>query len=269
MRVNGRPARKGTIVRGGDAITLPAWPERSAPPAVDVIPLAIVHQDAELVVVDKPPGIPSTIGKTAGPSVAASLLARFPEMAAIDAARGGGLAHRLDTGTSGLLIAARTTTAYARLRREFAAKAITKEYLAVVHGRLARAAVATEPLARHPRRRSRMVVARAGARAWPARTEVTPLIADDDYSLVRLEMRTGVTHQLRFHLARLGHPVLGDRRYGDETRDATVGAGWHYLHARRVAFDATDLPRGLATPFPDHWRPLFAERRWSIEKLSR
>ena len=269
VRVNGRPARKGTIVRDGDAITLAAWPEPAAPDAGAVTPLAIVHADADLVAVDKPPGMPSTIGKTAGASVAAGLLARFPEMAAIDAARAAGLAHRLDTGTSGLLVAARNPTTYARLRHEFARKAIAKDYLAVVRGRLDRPQVVTEPLARHPRGRSRMMVAPPGMRAWTARTEATPIHADDDLSLVRLRMRTGVTHQLRLHLALLGHPVVGDRRYGDAALEAGVGVEWHYLHAWALTFDAADLPRGLATPFPEHWRALLAERRWPIPTAPR
>ena len=112
-----------------------------------------------------------------------------------------------------------------------------------------------------------MVVAPPGTRAWAACTEVTPLISDDDCSLVRLRMRTGVTHQLRLHLARLGHPVIGDRRYGDAPGEPLDGVAWHYLHARAVVFDATDLPRGLATRFPAHWRALFAARSWAIPQL--
>jgi 23S rRNA pseudouridine1911/1915/1917 synthase len=264
VRVNGRRARKGTIVRSGDTITLAAWPSRPAPDLDGVVPLAVVYEDAHLVAVDKPPGIPTTIGATAGASVAASLLARFPEMAAIDADRGAGLVHRLDTGTSGLLIAARDASSYARLRHEFTRKTVAKEYLAVVRGRLDRPQVVTEPLARHPRRRSRMIVATPGARAWAAHTDITPLVTDGDLSVVRLVMRTGVTHQLRLHLALLGHPVVGDRRYGDATVEARVGVDWHYLHARALQFDAADLPRGLAAPFPTHWCALFATRRWPI-----
>lgn len=263
VRVNGRAARKGTIVRAGDTITLDAWPRQ--PPIATGTPLAlaVLYEDAELVAIDKPPGIPTTIGKTSGPTVAAGLLARFPEMTSIDANRSAGLVHRLDTGTSGLLLAARTPAVYTRLRHEFTQKAVTKEYLAVVRGRLDRAETVTQPLARHPRRRDRMVVAVRGARAWAAETEILPIVADADLSLVRLRMRTGVTHQLRLHVSLLGHPVLGDRRYGDATLESSVGADWHFLHARALTFDAGDLPRGLATPFPEHWRELFATRRWT------
>jgi 23S rRNA pseudouridine1911/1915/1917 synthase len=268
VRVNGRRARKGTMVHAGDAVTVADGPPvDSAASVTSALRLPPVHEDADLVAVDKPPGVPTTIGNTAGPSVAAALLARFPEMGVIDPRRAAGLVHRLDTGTSGLLIAARSPTTYARLRREFAAKAIEKEYVAVVRGRLDRPHIVAEPLARHPRRRNRMIVARPDRPGWTARTDVVPLRADDDLSVVRLIMRTGVTHQLRLHLSLLGHPVMGDRRYGDAALESQVGVEWHYLHARALRFDAPDLPRGLAAPFPEHWRALFATRAWPIETI--
>lgn len=262
VRVNGRPVRKSTRVRAGDEITIAVEPLAAPAPSP---PLVEVFRDDDLVVVDKPPGIPSTRGRT-GASVAAALLARYPEMAAIDGGPAGALVHRLDTGTSGLLIAARHPAAHGRLRAELTRKAVTKEYLAVVTGRFDRADTITVPLARRRRGSGRMVPARPGAKAWPAHTEVAPVASDGRLSVVRLRMRTGVTHQLRLHLALHGHPVLGDRRYGEPAdalgRHATGGA-WHFLHARAVEFDAADLPRGLVTAFPAHWRPLFGARGWS------
>src|SRR6185436_7322045 len=129
VRVNGTRARKGTMVRAGDTITVatPAQPPAATTPAP---PLVVVHEDDDLVAVDKPPGLPTTIGRSPGPSLAALLLARFPEMATLDAHGHAGLAHRLDTGTSGLLIAARRPDAHARLRDAFVRKAVQKDYLA-------------------------------------------------------------------------------------------------------------------------------------------
>lgn len=264
MRVNGKIARKSTIVCAGDVVTFRVPPEA---PRVEDAPLALLHVDDELVAIDKAAGMPTTIGSAAGTSVAAALLARFPEMASLDA-RHAGLVHRLDTGTSGLLLAARTPTMHARLRAAFAAKRVTKEYLAVVVGRLDSRHVVTHALARHPKSRGRMVIARHTARAWAAETEVTPIGCDADLTLVRLHMRTGVTHQLRVHLASLGHPIVGDRRYGRDTDaiDPRVAPeGWHFLHARTLTIEDdgdTALPRHLATPFPAHWNPLFASRGW-------
>lgn len=113
-----------------------------------------------------------------------------------------------------------------------------------------------------------MVVARGARKAWPAHTEVVPITGDDALTLVRLRMRTGVTHQLRVHLAALGHPVLGDRRYGRRTGEPAVASApdaWHFLHAWRLAFDDPAFPRGIATAFPAHWRPLFAAHGWPTE----
>jgi 23S rRNA pseudouridine1911/1915/1917 synthase len=263
VRVNGRSATKGTLVRSGDEVTvhaLPAAEQRLAPtPAM----LAIVYANRHLVAVDKPPAMPSTGGTTAGASVASILLARFPAMARIDATRAAGLVHRLDNGTSGLLIAARHPASYRRLRLEFSRKAVEKDYLAVVRGRVREAGRIARALER--RARGRMAPARPGTTSgWHAATDFTPLCYGDGLTLVRLRMRTGVTHQLRVHMALLGHPVLGDRRYGHAIARAAApeARGWHYLHAAAVRFDAADLPRRLEAPFPAHWEPLFERLGW-------
>lgn len=266
VRVNGKPARKGTIVRAGDTITLRER-ERETATAATATPLAVLFEDADIVAVDKPPATPTTIGRTQGPSVAAGLLVRFPEMAALDERGHAGLVHRLDTGTSGVLLAARTHSAYAQLRAAFAGKRVVKDYLAVVTGRLADPQLVTQPLARHPRSRTRMIPARAGLKAWPATTEIVPIGGDDTFTVVRLRMRTGVTHQLRVHLAGLGHPILGDRRYAPprgEEEEHGATPRWHYLHAWAIACADADLFPAIATPFPAHWRPLFAARAWPI-----
>jgi 23S rRNA pseudouridine1911/1915/1917 synthase len=262
VRVNGARARKGTIVREGDVVTFTPPASDSHAPATT--PLSEVYADADVLALDKPPGIPSTVGRRPGASIASALLERHPEMAAFGDARHAGLVHRLDTGTSGLLLAARHADAHARLRTAFAAKRVAKDYLAVVVGEVRAPTAVTTPLARAPRSRRRMVVTRAD-RGWPARTEVSPLATDGTLSVVGLRMRTGVTHQLRVHLASIGHPVLGDVRYGSPDGPPDIGvpfADWHYLHARAVTFDDAGLPPPIATPFPVHWRPLFAARGW-------
>lgn len=268
VRVNGARARKGTVVRNGDVVSIdPGSVDACTAGDLDV-PLQVVHTDDALVAVDKPPGLPTTRGSTPGANLAAALCARFPEMAAIDPSHGG-LVHRLDTETSGILLAARSPDHHARLRGAFAAKRVRKEYLAVVSGHLAVPTTIDRPLARHPRSRRRMVIARGAARAWPAQTAVAPIVGDEHCTLVRLVMRTGVTHQLRVHLAALGHPIIGDTRYGSAAAAAEQSAlgiavpPWHFLHACALAFD-DDLAPALEAPFPAHWRPLFAVRGWSV-----
>jgi 23S rRNA pseudouridine1911/1915/1917 synthase len=254
-------------VRAGDTITFGA---RSAPPPIPVpaAPLPILYVDDDVVAVDKPPGLPTTVGRTPGPSVAAILLARFPEMTALADPQHAGLVHRLDTGTSGLLLAARRAGMHTRLRAAFAQKRVAKAYLAVVIGRLAEPQVVTRPLARHRRSRGRMIVAGNSTKQWPATTEIVPIAGDDGLTVVRLHMRTGVTHQLRVHLAALGHPIVGDRRYGAKALDSASLEmplpSWHFLHAHKIAFDDAELPWTIATPFPAHWEPLFTSRGWAI-----
>ena len=113
-----------------------------------------------------------------------------------------------------------------------------------------------------------MVVAPPGT-GWSAVTEYRPLAAARDLTLVHLRMRTGVTHQLRVHLAELGHPVLGDRRYGSRSAVATaivdVDDTWHFLHALRIRGEDAALPHELATRFPRHWRPLAMRVGWAPE----
>ena len=271
VRVNGRRARKSTRVRPGDAILvrLALPPSRPAPEAT----LPLVHVGPTLVAVDKPPAMPSTEGPSTTPSVAALLIERYPEMRGLDTPRSGGLVHRLDTGTSGLLLAARDRDTHAALRRAFRARTIGKHYLALVRGRLEGARHIEQPLRRHPRSRGRMLAGRSGQRrSWPASTRVRPLHSTDDVTLVHLSMQTGVTHQLRAHLALIGHPVLGDRRYRSKEAppltarlEAHVAPSWHFLHAAAITLAIPGLPERLQTPPPAHWQPLLADHDWPLD----
>jgi 23S rRNA pseudouridine1911/1915/1917 synthase len=269
--VNGRRAVKGTVLRAGDEVVVSEWHDE-APLAPVASPLTVLYEDDDVIAVDKPPAIPSTGGALAGASVAAMLLARHPQMAAIDPRRAAGLVHRLDTGTSGVLLAARHPAAWARARVAFAHRTVVKEYVAVVHGRLAAAARVDTRLARVRGTRGRMKpVTKAGSSSWAARTEILPLRTAEDLTLVALRMRTGVTHQLRVHLASLGHSVLGDLRYGPVPATANAStpfataaaaAGWHYLHARVLRGDGGGVPPAVTAPFPSHWTALFRTIGW-------
>jgi len=115
-------------------------------------------------------------------------------------------------------------------------------------------------------------VAGSGPSSWAARTEILPLRTSEDLTLVALRMRTGVTHQLRVHLASLGHPVLGDLRYGvargasdamTTFATAAASAGWHYLHARVLRGDGGGVPPSITAPFPSHWTPFFRRIGWA------
>jgi 23S rRNA pseudouridine1911/1915/1917 synthase len=233
VRVNGRRARKGVRLQPGDVVTVPALPASLAPEPE--LSLPIVYEDDALVAVDKPGGMPGhALDPRQRGTAAAFLLARYPEMAAVGDPLAPGLVHRLDTGTSGLLLAARTAAAHAAVRASLRARAVEKRYLAVVDGaaRALHGRRVSAPLAHDPRDRRRMVPASGTARAWPAETVLSVLGTGAGRALVEATIRTGVTHQVRVHLAHLGHPVLGDVLYGG--RPDALAAGRHALHACRV-----------------------------------
>lgn len=232
VRLDGRPAAKGTVVQAGTRVTLPATVALAANPA---LPLTILYEDPWLVAVDKPPGLPShPLDPRERDTIANALLARFPETAAL----AGGLAHRLDTGTSGVLLAARSAATWAVLRAAFRARAIGKRYLALVAGTAPPQVTVDLPLSHDPADRRRMIATRPGLRSWPARTTVRRLASDATTSLVVVDMASGVTHQIRVHLAHVGHPVLGDALYGGPS--AALAPGRHALHAAELVLPSLD-----------------------------
>ena len=249
--VNGRPAAKGVRLAPGDRVTLPDLPASIAPEPQLALP--VLHEDDAVVALDKPGGMPGhALDPRQRGTAAAFLLARYPEMAGVGDPLAPGLVHRLDSGTSGLLVAARTRAAHHVLRAALRARAVEKRYLAWVAGdasALDGARVAL-PLAHDPRDRRRMVPAAAGMRAWPAETSVMVVSTGRARSLVEATIRTGVTHQVRVHLAARGHPVLGDFLYGGAP--AGLPPGRHALHAARMTFPhpADGRPLNLRAPLP-------------------
>jgi len=257
VRVNGTPGRKGTRLRAGDRVTLPDLPAAIAPEPD--LALAILHVDADVVAVDKPGGMAShALDPREGGTAAAFLVARFPEMAAVGDPLAPGLVHRLDTGTSGVLLAARTPRTHAAVRTALARREIEKRYLACVAGdaRAADGARVEIALAHDPRDRRRMTAATPGLRSWPAETHAEVLVARAERSVVRVTIRTGVTHQVRAHLALLGHPVLGDRIYGGP--DVGLPPRRHALHAAALTLTHPDGGRRMTieAPVPSDLAPL-------------
>jgi len=244
VRVNGRPAAKGVRLRAGDRVTLPVLPLALSPEPELTLP--VVYEDADLVAIDKPGGMPAhALDPRERGTAAAFVLARYPETASVGDPLAPGLVHRLDTGTSGLLLAARTAAAHAALRAALRARAVEKRYLTIVAG----AAAALDqtriviPLAHDPRDQRRMVPARAGLRGWPAESAVAVRAVGGGRSLVEVTIRTGVTHQVRVHLALRGHPVLNDRLYGGPA--AALAHGRHALHASGVTLPHPATGRAL------------------------
>jgi len=237
VRVAGVSPKAAHRLRGGEAVEIEIPP----PPAQELLPepiaLCIVHEDEHLLVVDKPAGM--VVHPGAGVSrgtLAAGALAHAPEIASVGGQRRPGVVHRLDKGTSGLLVLAKTVFAYHALVAQLAAREVTREYLAVVHGRLTRAEGRVDAsIGRDPHHRQRMAIRPAG-QGRRAVTRFQVLERFDDFTLVQCRLETGRTHQIRVHLASLGHPVAGDAAYGRGQSRLPVDLEGVALHAARLVF---------------------------------
>ncbi|MCA1825686.1 MAG: RluA family pseudouridine synthase [Myxococcales bacterium] len=259
VRVDGKRAPKGAPVAAGARISVDRPPPDQPAPQPELA-IRIVHADEHIVVADKPAGMPSHPLKPGEKGTAANaLVGRFAELAAIGPhAREGGLVHRLDTDTSGLLLAARTGKAYQMLRAQFTARSVEKGYLALAQGEIHAGGEIALPLAHEGPRMTAIsdpeYAETHGAR--PAVTRFAPVERRGGFTLLDVEIPTGVMHQIRAHLAFIGHPLAGDTLYGGPS---LPGLERHFLHASRLAFAHPDGSRArFESPLPRDLAELFA-----------
>ena len=228
-------------VAGGERIDVAApMPSASLEDAAEDIALSIVFEDDAILVVDKPAGL--VVHPGSGNRAGTLLNALLHHDAALASVPRAGIVHRLDKDTSGLMVVARTIEAQTDLVRQLAAHRVAREYLAVARGDVARASVVDAPIGRHPVQRTVMAVV---ARGKPARTHVAVVERYGEATLLRCTLETGRTHQIRVHLAAIGHPLIGDPAYGARQRGArsarNVGRsvlppfGRQALHAARLS----------------------------------
>jgi 23S rRNA pseudouridine1911/1915/1917 synthase len=237
--LSGQPARPGSKVQSGQIITLSLPASAASPLRPETVPLDIIFEDDDLIVVNKPAGmvVHPAHGHRHGTLVNA-LLARYPDLAALagaeaDSAERPGIVHRLDRDTSGLMIVARTPEALHHVRRQFKARTVAKIYLALVFGRPPTPqGIIDVPLGRDPRHPQKFAPRPDGK---PARTHYRLLEDFGQTSLLEIGLETGRTHQIRVHLVWLKCPVAGDTVYGRKKN--ALGLNRPFLHAWQLRFD--------------------------------
>ncbi len=247
VTVNGQPSKPAYRLEEGDSVIVrvPApEPEVVAPEA---IPLDVLYEDADLVAVNKPAGmvVHPAYGNLTGTLVNAAL-ARWPEMRAVGGEGRAGVVHRLDKDTSGVIVLARTPAALHALQQQFKAHTVAKRYIALVEGVPASSSGVIEaPIARDPRQRKRMAVVRGGRESV---TRYDLLEEFETHALLSIAPQTGRTHQIRVHLAWLGHPVVGDRVYG--FRRQRIRLKRLFLHASALEVDQPTTGQRLTVEAP-------------------
>jgi 23S rRNA pseudouridine1911/1915/1917 synthase len=262
--VDGAPRKASYRLQGGESVEVdipPPPPEELVPESID---LSVLFEDGDVLVVDKPAGIVVHPGAgNATGTLAAAVLAHAPAIAGVGGPRRPGVVHRLDKGTSGVLVFAKTAAAYESLTRQLAARTVRRRYLAVVHGRLGLAeGVVDAPIGRDPHHRRRMAI-RPPGHGKRAVTRYRVLERFPRHTVLEARLETGRTHQIRVHLASIGHPVVGDDVYGRARGRPPVPIDGLALHAREIEFEhpITGAKVAVSAPVPARIERLLSRLR--------
>jgi 23S rRNA pseudouridine1911/1915/1917 synthase len=266
--------RPGAAVKAGATLAVDVPPPAASSPVAEALPLPIVYQDHDIVVVDKPAGmvVHPAAGHREGTLVNA-LLHHVTDLSGIGGELRPGIVHRLDRGTSGLMVVAKHDRAHQALGRQFRDREVTKEYLALVWGVVNAGRRIEEAIGRDPRNRQKM-----STRARRSRTAVTRITGAEHLpgvTAATLAIATGRTHQIRVHLSAIGHPVVGDALYGGVRRrvpphlKAVARLQRPFLHAMRLAFRHPTEDRMLefSAPLPEDLQGVLDEVRAARERF--
>jgi 23S rRNA pseudouridine1911/1915/1917 synthase len=247
VSVNGAPAKPSTTLRGGEEIAVsPAdLPPLKAEP--EDAPIEILYEDASVIALNKPSGLVVHAGAgTHSGTLVNRLVHHFQSLSQVGGEQRPGIVHRLDRGTSGVLLVARTDTAHRALAEQFSGRTTEKTYLALVEGRVnADSGRITKPITRDPSHRTRMTARLDHGR--DALTDYRVLQRFEKFTYLEVRIGTGRTHQIRAHLASIKHPVAGDKLYGAQVAERI------FLHAWRIRFDspATGERTTVEAPLPE------------------
>ena len=267
--VNGIVSKASHKLRANDHIELELTPTPSTSFAPEDIPVEVVYEDDDLIVVNKPAGmvVHPAAGVDSG-TLANALAFHFQRLSSTGGAARPGIVHRLDKGTSGLLVVAKTEAAHEHLADQFRDREVFKSYVALVHGQVEKeGGEIDQPIARDPRNRTRMAVVRGGR---PSLSIYKARQRFERFTLLDVELKTGRTHQIRVHLAWLKHPVVGDEVYGagrDKTvinpviRSRIAKLGRQFLHAEHLGFShpRTEQKMAFTSPLPKELQALVDE----------
>ena len=272
--VNGRIVKPSYKLHANDEIEVELTPLPSTRFVAEDIPIEVVHEDEDLIVVNKPAGmvVHPAAGVTSG-TLANALAFHFQKLSSTGGEARPGIVHRLDKGTSGLLVVAKTGSAHESLADQFRTREVFKSYVALVHGQVERdTGRIDQPIARDPRNRTRMAIVRGGR---PALSIYRVRERFDRFTLLDVELKTGRTHQIQVHLALIKHHVVGDEVYGSG-RDKTVAdpklrseiakLGRQFLHAERLGFrhPRTQEQTLFRAPAPPELQSVLAEMRSTV-----
>jgi 23S rRNA pseudouridine1911/1915/1917 synthase len=245
VQVAGRPAKANRAMKAGEVVTIEVPAPVTAVPQPEALPLPILYQDRDLIVVDKPAGmvVHPAAGHASGTLVNA-LLHHVDDLSGIGGEKRPGIVHRLDKGTSGLMVVAKHDRAHEELARQFAEREVEKEYLALVWGEVMAGRRIDAPIGRDPSNRKKM--SSESLRVRRSRAAVTRIVRAEHFgrvlTMAQVAIHTGRTHQIRVHLSAIGHPIVGDPLYGGLHRrvPGDLRAVTHlerpFLHAARLAF---------------------------------
>lgn len=244
VTVNGAAAKPSAVLRGGEHIEVTPRELQPLTAAPEDLPIHILYEDESVIAVNKPAGLIVHAGAGAHSGTLVNrLIHHFAKLSQLGGDLRPGIVHRLDKGTSGVLLVARDDAAHQNLARQFSSRTVEKVYLALVHGgvRGESGRIAT-PIERDSARRTRMTTRSGAGRA--ALTEYRVLERFDKFTHLEVRIGTGRTHQIRVHLASIGHPVAGDRLYGAPAAERI------FLHAHRIVFHSLAAERHVTVEAP-------------------